>query len=284
MKNNMKNSSGPSPLTSQAVLEPNPEQLKLLWAYGAAYGRAVREVYGRSVVGEEEWFVKGEKELRSELIARGWSQREANSIYKTATAAQESAVESTKLSLELKHEELIKVRHKLTKAPIHKRHGLARRRAKLTSKITKFEQLLEDDRVRVCFGSRRLLRATREWDANGYSSQAQAHAVWARKRAGMIYVEGDKEFLTGNASLRLQLSESGDKLRLRVPSFLKHLSDGKAEVEIAVRGLAAKQGRAALEVAMTRDSEAYDKRLKTWQLKPQAEKSKNPPSGVTRKS
>jgi hypothetical protein len=51
----------------------------------------------------------------------------------------------------------------------------------------------------------------------------------------MVYVEGDKELAAGNASLRVKLSPDGknDALRMRVPAFLRHLSGGQKEVEIA---------------------------------------------------
>ena len=278
-----------TPITSGAVLEPTEAEEKLLAAYGEVYGQTVREVYKRCVIGTEPWFVKGEKALRSELIARGWSQREANSIYGTAQAAQDSAVEALKLALVSAREELLKVSKKLTKAPTERRHGLARRRARLKSRISSWEQRLKDDQVRVCFGSRRVLRATREWEKNGYATQDEAHQVWTRRRGGMIYVEGDKQCLSGNASLRLELSETGDALKLRVPPFLRHHSGGDEWVTIALQGISSKQGRGELEAAITRDPRVQARRIAEWEAKrrelPQAGSgqkegpkiSKNPP-------
>lgn len=93
----------------------------LLEAYGTTFQSAVREVYRRCVLHGEPWFTakndaNDTSGLRGELIARGWSQREATSIYTTATAAQSAAVESTKLALQRARQDLAVVQDALQAA------------------------------------------------------------------------------------------------------------------------------------------------------------------------
>ena len=259
-----------SPITCEALLCPSAQHERFLRAYGKAFHEATLDVYLRCVVGEEPWFVKGSKDgMRSKLQAKGWSQREATSIYKTAKAAQDSAVESAKLGLQRMQEELEVVKRRLKRARTSRRHGLARRRSRLRARIKRLETLLAQDGVRVCFGGQKALRATREWEANGYETQQDAHDVWVRRRTGMIYVEGDREPVGANMSLQVELSAEGegegDQLRMRVPRFLADLVDGAKEIVIAARGFAEKQGREALKDALVRDPKVRAARIAQWE-------------------
>ncbi|MHB8325641.1 MAG: hypothetical protein ACYDHB_14680 [Candidatus Dormibacteria bacterium] len=78
----------------------DPGIFPLLFALGEEWSTAMREVYRRVVVRGEPWFTQGQGGVRSELIAIGWSQREATSMLVPAQGAQDSAVEATKFSLE----------------------------------------------------------------------------------------------------------------------------------------------------------------------------------------
>ncbi|MHB8331658.1 MAG: hypothetical protein ACYDEA_05625, partial [Candidatus Dormibacteria bacterium] len=65
-----------------------------LFALGEEWSTAMREVYRRVVILREPWFTQGQGGVRSELIALGWSQREATSMLVAAQGAQDSAVEA----------------------------------------------------------------------------------------------------------------------------------------------------------------------------------------------
>ncbi|MHB1894594.1 MAG: hypothetical protein ACYCTZ_14070, partial [Candidatus Dormibacteria bacterium] len=78
----------------------DPGIFPLLFALGEEWSTAMREVYRRGVIRGEPWFTAGQGGGRSELIARGWSQREATSMLVAVQGAQDSAVEATKFALE----------------------------------------------------------------------------------------------------------------------------------------------------------------------------------------
>ena len=76
------------------------ETSALVYSLGEAWGTTLREIYTRCVVGQEPWFVPGYRNgVRSQLIERGWSQREATSMLRSAQAAHLAAQTATKLQI-----------------------------------------------------------------------------------------------------------------------------------------------------------------------------------------
>ena len=225
----------------------DPGTFPLLWALGEEWSTAMREVYRRVVIRGEPWFTRGKGGVRSELIARGWSQREATSMLVAARGAQDAAVEATKLSLERSREQLVETATQLAKAQrgtskkaVDKRHGLASRRSRLICRCQKLEERLGSGGVRVCFGSARLARAGSRPKSHDYLSHQEWREVWERARAGQWFCQGDVGFPGGNPSARIRLSDDGkaDALRLRIPAVgkLRELSGGAESVEIRLDG------------------------------------------------
>ncbi|MHB8324725.1 MAG: hypothetical protein ACYDEA_10820 [Candidatus Dormibacteria bacterium] len=224
-----------------------PGIFPLLFALGEEWSTAMREVYRRGVIRGEPWFTAGQGGVRSELIARGWSQREATSMLVAARGAQDSAVEATKFALERSREQLVETATQLAKAQrgtsrraIGKRHGLAGRRSRLICRCAKLEKRLASGGVRVCFGSARLARAGSRPKSHDYLNHQEWRGVWERARAGQWFCQGDVGFTGGNPSARIRLSSDGraDALRLRIPAVgkLRKLSGGAEWVEIRLDG------------------------------------------------
>ncbi|MHB8332578.1 MAG: hypothetical protein ACYDEA_10340, partial [Candidatus Dormibacteria bacterium] len=165
----------------------DPGMFPLLWALGEEWSTSMREVYRRVVIRGEPWFTQGQGGIRSELIARGWSQREATSMLVAARGAQDSAVEATKFSMERSREQLVETARQLAKAQrgtskraVGKRHGLASRRSRLICRCGKLEKRLGSGSVRVCFGSARLARAGSRPESHDYASHQEWREVWER--------------------------------------------------------------------------------------------------------
>ena len=160
----------------------------------------MREVYNRCVVGQEPWFVaRSNSGFRTELIARGWSQREATSMLRSAQGSQRSAVEVAKLQIQDLGDRIEGLSRTLQKtAPTNKsglrksptpkqyqrRHGLAQRRDILRSRMEHRQLEIDGDQVRVTFGGRKLAKAGNDPIARGYASQAAWRGEWDRARAG----------------------------------------------------------------------------------------------------
>ncbi|MHB8395077.1 MAG: hypothetical protein ACYDC5_11365 [Candidatus Dormibacteria bacterium] len=232
----------------------DPGIFPLLFALGKEWSTAMREVYRRVVIRGEPWFTAGQGGVRSELIARGWSQREATSMLVAAQGAQGSAVEATKFSLERSREQLVETATQLARAQrgtsrraIGKRHGLASRRSRLICRCGKLEERLKSGGVRVCFGSARLARAGSRSKTHDYTSHQEWRGVWERARGGQWFCQGDVGFPGGNPSARIRLSDDGraDALRLRIPAVgkLRELSGGAEWAEIHLEGFCAGRER-----------------------------------------
>ncbi len=225
----------------------DPGIFPLLCALGKEWSTAMREVYRRVVIRGEPWFTAGQGGVRSELIARGWSQREATSMLVAARGAQDAAVEATKLSLERSREQLVETATQLanaqrgtSKRAVGKRHGLASRRSQLICRCQKLEERLGSGGVRVCFGSARLARAGSRPKSHEYLSHQEWRGVWERARAGQWFCQGDVAFPDGSPSARIRLSDDGkaDALRLRIPAVgrLREHSGGAEWVDIHLEG------------------------------------------------
>jgi hypothetical protein len=262
-------------LSPEGRLVTCEDHLTLLWAYGRVFDETVRAVYRRCFARGEDWAT----EVRKELISKqGWPEDLADSIYDTAKAAHDSAVESTTLALEQARTSLEAVTDKLAWAMrgesthrVRQRHGLARRRDILRCRVERLERRLAEGDVRVFFGGKKLALAGNAPTSRGYASRGQWRAVFDRARSGTIYAKGDAEASLGNLWARVRLSsETGqtDALLLRVPEVqmadgrsLRDLSVGAEWVEIPVEGLS--YGRDVL-VAAQRPTESAQVARSRW--------------------
>jgi IS605 OrfB family transposase len=236
----------------------------LIFALGDAWSSTLREVYNRCVVGIEPWFIPGSQSgVRNELIARGWNQREATSMLRSAQGLQRSAIEVAKLQVHDLGDRIADLNRILQKtAPTNKsglrksptpkqyqrRHGLAQRRDILLSRMEHRQLEIDGDQVRLTFGGRKLARAGNDPTASGYASREAWRGAWDRARAGTYFVQGDKQSLAGNYSARIMLAPEDDTLRLRIPEFLRDLNQGKEFLTILITGLVYR--RANLEAAL----------------------------------
>jgi hypothetical protein len=262
-------------VSSEARVRDEKRFGPLLRAYGEVFAAALRASYLQLVVHGTT-----RQQVRSALIGSGFKEDEADSIIDTALAAQEAAVESTKLALARARQDLEQVRAKLDWAMAgsstkrrHQRHGLARRRDVLVARVARLERELADG-VRVCFGGRTLARAGNDPAAHGYAGRAAWRATWHRARSGVISVKGDTEASFGNACAKVVLATDGDPtsghlLRLRIPDLataagerLRDLSGGREWVEIPLDGF--RHGRDELAAALQPAMAAAEARAR-WQ-------------------
>ena len=241
----------------------------LLRAYGTIYGETLRESYVHLFVKREP-----KQALRFELIKREWKEDEADSIIEAAKAAQDAAVESTTLALDNARQHLGEADKKLawamagdSKKRCRQRHGLARRRDRLQTRVTRLERRIKGGDVRVCFGSRELAQAGNDPVAHGYENRAAWRGRWDRARSSTIYVKGDKGSSLGNSCAKLVLLDDGDFLKLRVPDLttrtgvrLRELSGGAEWVQIPVRGFS--YGRSEIEDALEPGESAAEARVR----------------------
>lgn len=246
-------------------------------ALAEAWSAAMREVYVRVVLHKEPWFVPSKGNggqaggVRAELIGRGWSQREAESMLEVAKGAQDAAVESAKLALEKARDQLGRCEGQLAWAMagrserrMKRRHGLARRRDRLSSRVARLQSTLDNGEVRVCFGGRKLAKAGNDPGRHGFKDKLQWRATWERARNGTWSCHVDHEFVGANSSAHVLLSEDGahDAVALRVPGFLRESLGVGEWVEVPVKGFVWR--REALAAAMAFDDDDHQRRQGAW--------------------
>ncbi len=96
-------------------------------------------------------------------------------------------------------------------------HQKKRRLHSLKKRLEKLEQ----DRLPLCFGSKKLFHAQFNLEANGYKSQEEWKAAWQHARANEIFLLGSKDETSGNQSCTATLEEDGTlSLRIRFPDAL----------------------------------------------------------------
>ena len=100
-------------------------------------------------------------------------------------------------------------------------HGKKRRLADLECRLAEVEGDIAEERVRICFGSRKLFHAQHNLKANGYSSRGEWLADWRSARSDSFFVLGSRDESSGNQACTGTVREDGKlDLRLRLPDCL----------------------------------------------------------------
>ena len=100
-------------------------------------------------------------------------------------------------------------------------HGKKRRLASLELRLAEVERDLAEERVRICFGSRKLFHAQHNLEANGYSSHEEWLSDWRSARSDSFFVLGSRDESGGNQLCVAKVREDGKlDLRLRLPDCL----------------------------------------------------------------
>ena len=100
-------------------------------------------------------------------------------------------------------------------------HPKKRRLANLRSRLAALESDIAGDKVRLCFGSRRLWRKQHDLKANGYASHEEWLADWEDARKGEFFVLGSRDETGGCQLCVATIADDGTlTLRLRMPDCL----------------------------------------------------------------
>lgn len=103
----------------------------------------------------------------------------------------------------------------------NKAHQKKRSLASLKTKLRKLTEDKEKDKVRLCFGSKKLFRAQFSLEENGYGSHKEWLQDWQQERKSSFFLLGSKDETGGNQSCTASIQEDGSlTLRLRLPNSL----------------------------------------------------------------
>ena len=100
-------------------------------------------------------------------------------------------------------------------------HQKRRRLGNLRGRLAALESDIAGDKVRLCFGSKRLWRKQHDLKANGYTSHEEWLADWEDARKGEFFVLGSRDETGGCQLCVAAIADDGSlTLRLRMPDCL----------------------------------------------------------------
>jgi IS605 OrfB family transposase len=191
----------------------------VLDACAELYGRVERRWFADLQGGEPSAALKSDYLREYSIPARLFNAARiaVEGKIKSVQALQVSRVENLKRRLAKAHKVIAKLEER---QDWPKRHQKKRRLAMLETRLASLEADLEDGKVRIAFGSKRLWRAQFDLDANGYHSHEEWLADWQAARSSALYLVGSKDETAGCQLCVATLTDQGIDLRVRVPDAL----------------------------------------------------------------
>ena len=191
-----------------------------LSAYAELYGRVERHLFAEVSAG------RSAASLKSEYLKRyGIPARMFNAVRVSLEGKVASVREQQKLQLDSLGRRIARAQRQIAGAAEHRRwdqvHQKRRRLATLQSRLAALEADIAADRVRLCFGSKRLWRKQHHLVENGYASHQEWLADWQGARRDEFFVLGSRDETAGCQLCVPTIADDGSlTLRLRIPDCL----------------------------------------------------------------
>ena len=191
-----------------------------LSAYADLYGRVERKLFAGVAAG------RSAASLKSEYLKRyGIPGRMFNGVRVSLEGKIASVKEQQKLQLDSLGRRIARAQRQIAGAAEHGRrdqvHQKGRRLVTLQSRLAALEADIAQERVRLCFGSKRLWRKQRHLEQNGYASHREWLADWQDARSDEFFVLGSRDETGGCQLCVATVADDGTlTLRLRMPDSL----------------------------------------------------------------
>jgi IS605 OrfB family transposase len=147
-------------------------------------------------------------------------------------------------------------------------HQKKRRHTRLMRRLESLKKDKEQNRVSLCFGSKKLFQAQFNLEKNGFGSHEEWRQAWEEKRNSEFSTLGSKDEAAGNQTCRATLQDDGMlKLRLRLPPALEQ----KYGKYLEINGIVFKYGQEAVLASLNNPegqalSYRFKKDGKGWRL------------------
>ena len=202
---------------SGAVCEAGDAALS---AYGELYGRVQRRLFAEVAAGQRAMSLKSEYLQRYGIPARMF-----NGVRVSLDGKVASVKEQQKLQLDSLGRRLARAERQIAEAGERERwdqvHQKRRRLVDLRHRLAALEADVAEERVRLCFGSKKLWRRQHHLEANGYASHGEWLADWREARGGEFFVLGSRDETAGCQLCVATVADDGSlTLRLRMPDCL----------------------------------------------------------------
>ena len=200
-----------------------------LSAYAELYGQVQRRLFADVAAGSSAAALKGAYLKRYGIPARMF-----NGVRVSLEGKVASVKEQQKLRLDDLQRRIARAERQVSDAAEGGRRGQvhqkSRRLASLRHRLAALEADIAEDRVRLCFGSKRLWRKQHHLEANGYASHQEWLSDWREARSNEFFVLGSRDETAGCQLCVATVADDGTlTLRLRMPDCLanqygKHLT------------------------------------------------------------
>lgn len=195
-------------------------QAAALDAYADLYGRAERTLFA-SLQSDRK-----RNDLKREFLPRfGITARQFNAI-RVGLEGKIDAIKARRPELIAEAQSRIKRAGKVIsklglRATGSKLHQKKRRLTTLQARLACMQADQAADRVRLCFGSRKLFRAQFDLQSNEYADHEEWLSDWQASRANQFFVLGSQDETAGNQTCQASVAGDGSlSLQLRLPDAL----------------------------------------------------------------
>ena len=191
-----------------------------LSAYAELYCRVQRKLFAEVAAG------RSAASLKSGYLERyGIPARMFNGVRVSLEGKTASVRETMKLRRDSLEGRIARAERQIAKAEQHGRfdraHQKRRRLGNLRNRLAKLEDDLRAERVRLCFGWKRLWRKQHSLEANGYGSHEDWLRDWQAARSDEFFVLGSRDETAGcQLCVASVADDSSLTLRLRLPDCL----------------------------------------------------------------
>ena len=191
-----------------------------LSAYAALYGRVERKLFAEVAAG------RSASSLKSEYLQRyGIPARMFNGVRVSLEGKVASVREQKKLQLDSLGRRIARAERQIVDVAERERwdqaHQKRRRLANLRHRVAVLEADVAEERVRLCFGSKRLWRKQQHLEDNGYASHEEWLSGWRDARSDEFFVLGSRDETAGCQLCVATVADDGTlTLRLRMPDCL----------------------------------------------------------------
>lgn len=205
--------------TFQTRLSLTELQASALDAYAGLYGKVERSLFAAMQSGGSL------NDLKRDFLPKfGITARQFNAL-RVGLDGKIDSIKARRPELIAELQSRIKKAHKvvavlaLRPSKAAKLHQKKRRLHILQAKLEAIQADHKADKVRLCFGSKKLFNAQFDLQANGYEVHAAWKADWVGARSDQFFVLGSQDETAGNQSCQAEIQEDGSlTLELRMPN------------------------------------------------------------------
>ena len=189
-------------------------------AYGELYGRVQRKLFAGVAAGRSAGSLKS-----AYLREHGIPARMFNAVRVSLEGKVASIRAQQKLRADGLTRRIARAEGQIRYAEEHGRwahvHHKKRRLGNLRGRLASLESDISGEKVRLCFGSKRLWRKKHDLEANGYASHEEWLKDWRNARSDEFFVLGSRDETGGCQLCVAGVADAGTlSLRLRMPDCL----------------------------------------------------------------